>query len=85
MEHLQEAPLPGRLLALSTNIRLGWRCLSVKNDLAYYGHSLITDIKILKHWALAVTTNIRLSWKGLQRTNTLAYYKYLKATDIKVL
>jgi hypothetical protein len=40
--------LPGRLLALSTNIRLGWKCLPVTNDLTYYGHSLITNIKSFK-------------------------------------
>jgi hypothetical protein len=33
------APLEGRLPALQTNIRLGWKCLLVANTLAYEDHS----------------------------------------------
>jgi hypothetical protein len=35
----------GRLVALSTNIRLGWKGLSVTNTLAYYQHWQITAVK----------------------------------------
>ncbi len=36
MKHLSDAPLLGRLLALPTNIRLGWQYLLETNTLAYY-------------------------------------------------
>jgi hypothetical protein len=35
MKHLSDAPLYGRLLALLTNIRLGWQYLPRTNTLAY--------------------------------------------------
>ena len=36
MKHLSDAPLLGRLLALPTNNRLGWKGLIGVNTLAYY-------------------------------------------------
>jgi hypothetical protein len=36
MERLKEPPLLGRLLALPTNIRLGWKVLSGTKTLAYF-------------------------------------------------
>ncbi len=33
------------LLALATNIGLGWKVLERTNILAYYKHSLVTDVK----------------------------------------
>ena len=36
VKHLSGAPLYGRLLASSTNIRLGWKSLPGTNTLAYY-------------------------------------------------
>jgi hypothetical protein len=33
------------LLALSTNIRLGWKSQPVTNSLAYYEHSKISTVK----------------------------------------
>jgi hypothetical protein len=42
-DHLSGAPLLGRLLALPTNIRLGWKGLPVENALAY-----ITNIRKLR-------------------------------------
>ncbi len=35
MKHLSDAPLQGRLLALPTNIQLGWQYLPETNALAY--------------------------------------------------
>jgi hypothetical protein len=46
VEHLKEAPLYVRLLALPTNIRLGWKGLPGTNTLAYYEYSYITDVKV---------------------------------------
>jgi hypothetical protein len=38
---LWDYSLNGRLLALPTNIRLGWKCLAVTtNTLAYYGYEI---------------------------------------------
>jgi hypothetical protein len=48
-----KALLLGRLLALPTNIRLGWRGLPGTNTPAYYDPSQITGSKSLKHWALS--------------------------------
>jgi hypothetical protein len=41
MKNLSDAPLKGRLLALPTNIRLGWQYLPGTNTLAYYEKSFI--------------------------------------------
>ncbi len=38
VKHLTGAPLEGRLLALPTNTRPGWKSLPVTNPLAYYGN-----------------------------------------------
>jgi hypothetical protein len=38
----------GRLLALPTNIRLGWKDFPGTDTLAYYEHLQITDVKSLK-------------------------------------
>jgi hypothetical protein len=35
VRHLSGVPLKGRLLALPTNIKLGWKSLPGTNDLAY--------------------------------------------------
>ncbi len=40
-----KAPLYGRLLALLTNIRLGWKGLLLENTLAYDENSQFTDVK----------------------------------------
>jgi hypothetical protein len=37
--HLSGAPLHGRLIALPTNIKLGWISLPGTNTLAYYEYS----------------------------------------------
>jgi hypothetical protein len=39
VEHLKDAQLSGRLLALSTNIRLRFKGLPVTNTLTFYEHS----------------------------------------------
>jgi hypothetical protein len=39
VEHLMGAPLLGWLLALPTNIRLGWKSLPGKSTIAYYQNS----------------------------------------------
>ncbi len=39
VKHLSGAQLSDRLLALSTNIRLGWKSLPVMNTLAEYENS----------------------------------------------
>jgi hypothetical protein len=44
---LSSAPLEGRLLALPTNIRPGWKGLRERNTAAYCEHSLITTVKSL--------------------------------------
>jgi hypothetical protein len=36
VKHLSGAPLWGRLLASTTNMRLGWKSLPRTNTLAYY-------------------------------------------------
>jgi hypothetical protein len=36
MKHLSNAPLVGRLLALPTNIRLGWQYFPETYTIAYY-------------------------------------------------
>jgi hypothetical protein len=43
MKYLSDAPLQGRLLALPTNIRLGWQYLQETNTLAYYENPKITN------------------------------------------
>jgi hypothetical protein len=45
VKQLSGAPLKNRLLALTINIRLGWRCLPGTNTLAYCEHSSIMDTK----------------------------------------
>jgi hypothetical protein len=45
VEHLSGTLLLGRLLTLSTNLRLGWKGLTGTNTLAYYKHSLIAVVK----------------------------------------
>ncbi len=45
VKHLSDAPLKGRLLALPTNIRLGWKGLPGTNILAYYEKSQLTAVK----------------------------------------
>jgi hypothetical protein len=42
---LRGALLQVRLLALPTNIKLGWKCLPVTNTLAYYENSKVTAVK----------------------------------------
>jgi hypothetical protein len=37
----------GRLIALPTNIRLGWKKMEKANTLAYYDTAIITVIKVL--------------------------------------
>ncbi len=37
----------GKLLALPTNIRLGWKQMVVANTVAYYGTATIMDVKSL--------------------------------------
>ncbi len=39
VDYLSGTPLSDRLLALSENIRLGWKDLTRTNTLAYYEHS----------------------------------------------
>ncbi len=41
------APSNGRLLAMPTNLRLGWERLGVTNALAYYSSATITAVKSL--------------------------------------
>jgi hypothetical protein len=36
VEYMKSSSLQGKLLALTTNIRLGWKGLQGKNTLAYY-------------------------------------------------
>jgi hypothetical protein len=49
---LSGATLYGKLLALFTNVRLGWKRLPRTNTPAYYENSLITDKKVLYYWYL---------------------------------
>jgi hypothetical protein len=60
-EHQKEAPLQGRLLALPTNIRLGWKGLPGTNTLAFYEHLLITDINIFMTLGPGITAIIPFS------------------------
>ncbi len=54
VKHLSGAPLKGRLLALSTNIRLGWKGLTETNTPAYYENLLITAVKSFIVQALTI-------------------------------
>jgi hypothetical protein len=45
VKHFSGAPLYGRLLALPTNIRLGWKGLPETNALAYYEKAQLTAVK----------------------------------------
>ncbi len=45
MKCLSGAPLYGKLLALPTNVRLGWKSLPRTNTLAYYKSLEITAVK----------------------------------------
>ncbi len=45
VEYLSSAPLEGRLLALPTNTRLGWKSLPGTKALAYYGKAQLTAVK----------------------------------------
>jgi hypothetical protein len=45
VKHLLAAPLLGRLLALPTNITLGWISLPRTNTLAYYENVYLTAVK----------------------------------------
>jgi hypothetical protein len=57
MKHISDAPLSVRLLALSTNIRLGWKGLPGTNVLAYYEKSLLTAVKKfynIGHWFIVI-------------------------------
>jgi hypothetical protein len=45
VKHLSSASLLDRLLALPTNIRLGWKGFPQSNTLAYYENPLITSVK----------------------------------------
>ncbi len=49
LEHLKKVPLLGKLLALPTNIRLGWKGYLVTNTLADYYNIKIVDINDLMH------------------------------------
>jgi len=53
MKHNLGVPVLGRLLALLTNIRLGWKGLPGTSSLAYWGHSKITGLKSFIALALA--------------------------------
>jgi hypothetical protein len=55
----------GRLLAVSANIRLGRKCLTLANILAYYDAAIVTAIKSF----IAHATEK----KGVHVTNALAY------------
>jgi hypothetical protein len=56
--HLTGVQNNGRLLALPTNVRLGWKCMTLANTQAYYLIARITDIKsfIAQHWILFYKT-----------------------------
>jgi hypothetical protein len=45
MRHLSDVPHYGWLLALLTNIRLGWQYLPETNTLAYYGNPYVYEEK----------------------------------------
>ncbi len=64
-EHVKGTSLKGRLLALPTNIRPGWNALPGTNTLAYYEHSQITDVKVLKLWALILPLQLKNPCTGV--------------------
>ncbi len=45
VEPLQDPTNKGKLQDLPTNIRLGWKCLTVTNTIAYSGTALIKGVK----------------------------------------
>ncbi len=61
MKHFSGAPLYGRLQALPTNIRLGWKGLPETNALAYYEKAQLTAVKCFI--TLAPCPSIALSHK----------------------
>ncbi len=48
MEHFKELRSNGRLMALPTNIRLGWESMAVANTLAYHVTATIMAVKSFK-------------------------------------
>jgi hypothetical protein len=46
---LGELKPKGRLLPMSTNVRLGWMLLAMAKELVYSNIKLVTTIKILMH------------------------------------
>ncbi len=67
LKSLSYAPLLGRLLALPTSNRLGWKDLAGKAWLERLGWKDLAG----KTWLE------RLGWKDLPGTSSLAYYKNL--------
>jgi hypothetical protein len=67
--------VPSGLFALTTNIRLGWKCLAGTNALAYNRAFwyLREKRKGVPCELLALNAHIRLRWKCLAGTNALAY------------
>jgi hypothetical protein len=66
-----------RLPTLTSNIRLGWKCIVETNAPTYFSQNFLYMILILfsKLDRLhAVTSNIRLGLKCIVETNTLTYY-----------
>jgi hypothetical protein len=66
----------GSLLALPTNIWLGWKGLPRTNTLAFYKIIKLEQQKVLKDWPGSVKShpNIIPGWEWLVVTNALAYY-----------
>ncbi len=63
--YLSETVLLKRIpLALPTNIRLGWKALPGTNTLAYYIHSVITDVKSFIRLRPGCTPGCRNTGRG---------------------
>jgi hypothetical protein len=60
---LSGAPLKGRLVALLTNVRQGWKSLQETNTLAYYENPKIADLKSLL--TLVVGVNVIKLFTGV--------------------
>ncbi len=69
MKHLSDAPLMGRLMALTTNIRLGISSL-------VYNLQTSPGAYPAEGRLMALTSNIRLGKDNLQGTISLAYWAH---------
>ncbi len=83
-EHMKSA-LPEQALALSSNIRLGWKSLPGKNTVAYYENSSIADVKSFKTLVKGVKVTNFFTSSLTTRQNKLELHKSAKSCQVQIL